>query len=110
MRNNRRSDLFENNHIPIPVDMWEIFPDNILLDDSTFLARGNFGQVYRAELATATKSPNESYHAGTLVAVKILQGDEMYKAYQNVFSCSYNFLYTLCILLYAQWYCVFEIH
>ena len=60
--------------------MWEISPDNILLDNSTFLARGNFGQVYRGELATATKSPNESYLAGTHVAVQILQGNynEMY--------------------------------
>ena len=54
--------------------MWEISPDNILLDESTFLARGNFGQVYRGELATATKSPNKAYPAGTSVAVKILQG------------------------------------
>ena len=86
MRNNRRSDLFENSHIPIPVDMWEISPDNILLDNSTFLARGNFGQVYRGELATATKSPNESYLAGTHVAVKILQGS-YYEMYGTLCGC-----------------------
>ena len=49
-------------------------PDNVEMDQSTFLACGNFGEVYKGKLRTVTVSQNESYLAGKLVAVKILKG------------------------------------
>jgi len=58
----------------LPIDNWEMSPDNVVMDQSTFLACGNFGEVYKGKLKTETKSQNESYLAGKLVAVKILQG------------------------------------
>ncbi|XP_065897512.1 uncharacterized protein [Dysidea avara] len=70
---NRRSDIIES--IELPIDHWEMSPDNVVMDQSTFLACGNFGEVYKGKLKTATKSQNESYLAGKLVAVKILQED-----------------------------------
>jgi len=58
----------------LPIDLWEISPDNIVMDETTFLACGNFGEVYKGYLKLATKSPTESYPAGKMVAIKILQG------------------------------------
>ncbi|XP_065882310.1 fibroblast growth factor receptor 2-like [Dysidea avara] len=70
---NPTSDIIES--IELPIDHWEISPDNVIMDQSTFLACGNFGEVYKGKLKTATKSYNKSYLAGKLVAVKILKED-----------------------------------
>ena len=73
----------------LPVDLWEISPDNVVMDETTFFACGNFGEVYKGYLKTATKSPSESYPAGKTVAVKILQGN----CYANVRVYTYMQVY-----------------
>jgi len=73
---NHTSDVIET--FELPIDNWEMSPDNVVMDQSTFLACGNFGEVYKGKLRTATKSQNETYLADKLVAVKILQGTKMH--------------------------------
>ena len=58
----------------LPTDLWEISPDDVVMDETTFFGCGNFGEVYKGILKIVTKSPTESYPAGKTVAVKLLQG------------------------------------
>ena len=58
----------------LPIDLWEMSPDNIVMDETTFFGCGNFGEVYKGCLKIPMKSPTESYPAGKTVAVKLLQG------------------------------------
>ena len=58
----------------LPIDLWEMSPDNIVMDETTFFGCGNFGEVYKGCLKIPAKSPTESYPAGKTVAVKLLQG------------------------------------
>ena len=71
---NRASYIIDSIDTELPIDLWEISPDNVVMDETTFFGCGNFGEVYKGYLKTATKSPSESYPAGRTVAVKILQG------------------------------------
>ena len=68
------NDTYDLEDLELPVDQWEMSPDNVVMDETTYFACGNFGEVYKGYLRVATKSPTESYLAGKIVAIKLLQG------------------------------------
>ena len=72
----------------LSTDLWEMSPDNIFMDETTFFGCGNFGEVYKGCLKVATKSPSELYPAGKTVAVKILQGTQ--------YACRHTYIFLLC--------------
>ena len=79
----------------LPIDLWEMSPDNIVMDETTFFGCGNFGEVYKGCLKIPTKSPTESYPAGKTVAVKLLQGTK----YIYIYIYIHN-LYNIYIYIY----------
>ena len=79
-------DLFTD----LPTDLYEISPDNIVMDETTFYGCGNFVEVYKGCLKVATKSPTELHPAGKAVVVKILQGTQCTYVYAGPEECLHN--------------------
>jgi hypothetical protein len=58
----------------LPVDQWEISPDQIIMDKQ--LGSGNFGEVFLGKLIGAITTPGVGTYIGTRsVAVKLLKND-----------------------------------
>ena len=63
----------------LPIDQWEMSPNNIVMDETTFFACGNFGEVYKAALSGPVSIPGyTSQEVMSPVAVKLLQGQSNY--------------------------------
>ena len=63
-------------NVPLSVDDWEIPASQIFMPDSNYIARGNFGEVYKGYLTGSTKRVKQYIieDKGVPVAVKLLPG------------------------------------
>ena len=63
-----------NSPLDVSDDPWEILPHEIIIDHK--IADGNFGEVYKANLASVPTRPHEGVRAGESVAIKLLKGEQ----------------------------------